>query len=174
MPTAHRIRTTGDSVPSPIADFPSLGSRYPVPPTLLLNVTDAGYAEPTGVQAQGIPVLLEGRDLAAIAPTGSGKTLAYLLPVFALMGAPGRAGEKQLQGEGSMKAKAAGGGARALVLAPTRELAQQISNEALKLAKGRKWKVVVLNKATGSALRDKAARRKVGAYAFRKQKQCNG
>ncbi|KZT57906.1 P-loop containing nucleoside triphosphate hydrolase protein [Calocera cornea HHB12733] len=148
MPTAHRIRCTGDDVPTPIAAFDELSSRYSIPSELLHNVTEAGYSEPTGVQTQGIPVLLEKRDLAAIAPTGSGKTLAYLLPIFGLLGAPVRSATNQV-------------GARALIVSPTRELAQQIHNEALKLAKGRKWKIVVLNKATANALRDKAARKKV-------------
>ena len=55
-----------------------------------------------------------------------------------------------------------GSGVRAIVLAPTRELAHQIHNECLKLAAGRKWRVVLFSKATASTLRDKNVRDKVG------------
>jgi ATP-dependent RNA helicase DDX52/ROK1 len=55
-----------------------------------------------------------------------------------------------------------GSGVRALVVAPTRELAQQIHNECLKLAQGRKWRTVLFSKATASTLADKAVRDKIG------------
>jgi len=55
-----------------------------------------------------------------------------------------------------------GSGVRAIVLAPTRELAHQIYNECLKLAVGRKWRVVLFSKATASTLRDKDVRNKLG------------
>lgn len=60
-----------------------------------------------------------------------------------------------------------GNGVRAIVLAPTRELAHQIYNECLKLAVGRKWRVVLFSKATASTLRDKSVRDKVGKSADR-------
>lgn len=56
----------------------------------------------------------------------------------------------------------AGQGVRAVVIAPTRELAHQIHNECLKLAQGRKWRIVLFSKATASTLADKAVRDKVG------------
>ena len=56
-----------------------------------------------------------------------------------------------------------GSGVRALVLAPTRELAHQIHNECLKLAQGRKWRIVLFSKATASTLADKAVRDQIGA-----------
>jgi len=67
-----------------------------------------GYKEPTPIQLQGIPVILEGRDLIGCAETGTGKTAAFLLPILK------RIAERQRPG------------IRALVLAPTRELALQI------------------------------------------------
>lgn len=55
-----------------------------------------------------------------------------------------------------------GNGVRAVVLAPTRELAHQIHNECLKLAVGRKWRAILFSKATANTLRDKNVRDKVG------------
>ena len=58
----------------------------------------------------------------------------------------------------------AGTGIRAIVLAPTRELAHQIYNECLKLAQGRKWRIVLFSKATAATLADKGVQDKVGAF----------
>lgn len=55
-----------------------------------------------------------------------------------------------------------GTGVRAVIIAPTRELAHQIHNECLKLAQGRKWRVVLFSKATANTLADKSVRDKVG------------
>ncbi|KJA18007.1 hypothetical protein HYPSUDRAFT_205736 [Hypholoma sublateritium FD-334 SS-4] len=93
-------------------------------------------------------ILLQNRDLVAISPTGTGKTLAYLLPIFARLGVPATNSDSP-------------GGVRAVVVVPTRELAHQIHNECLKLAQGRKWKIVLFSKATANALSQKAARDKV-------------
>ena len=76
-------------------------------PELLRAVGDAGYDEPTPIQAQAIPLALKGRDLIGLAQTGTGKTAAFTLPILhALLGGPRRL--------------------RALVLVPTRELAAQV------------------------------------------------
>lgn len=58
-PARHRITTTGDSVPAPITAFSELSERYSIPPLLLKNISAHGYEEPTGIQSQGIPILLE-------------------------------------------------------------------------------------------------------------------
>lgn len=77
-------------------------------PALLRAVRDQGYHAPTAVQAAALPPALAGRDLLALAQTGSGKTMAFALPLLQrLLDAPPRPGPQ------------------ALVLAPTRELAQQ-------------------------------------------------
>jgi ATP-dependent RNA helicase DDX52/ROK1 len=94
---------------------------------------------------------VQGRDIAAISPTGTGKTLAYLLPLFAQLEAPAAKSSTKLEH-----------GVRALIIAPTRELAAQIYNEMLKLAQGRKWRVVLFSKASASTLKDPAVRNKVG------------
>jgi len=71
-----------------------------------------GYTVPTPIQAQAIPLLLAGRDLLGCAQTGTGKTAAFAIPILTrLAGMPRREGLR---------------GPRALILAPTRELASQI------------------------------------------------
>ncbi|MDR7272112.1 superfamily II DNA/RNA helicase [Pelomonas saccharophila] len=84
--------------------FASLG----LAPTLLRAVRDQGYHAPTAVQSAALPPILAGADVLALAQTGSGKTAAFVLPLLQrLLTAPPRPGP------------------RALVLAPTRELAMQ-------------------------------------------------
>lgn len=86
-------------------------------PTLLEGVDSLGFAQPTPIQSEAIPHALEGRDLLACAATGSGKTAAFLLPILHRMVEQPR------------------GTTRALVLAPTRELALQIVEEAKALGR---------------------------------------
>jgi ATP-dependent RNA helicase RhlE len=82
-------------------------------PALLQALAEQGYANPTPIQAQSIPLLLEGRDMLGMAQTGTGKTAAFALPLLHRMAADPR--------------PAPAGGARVLVLAPTRELVSQIA-----------------------------------------------
>ncbi|KAF8559411.1 P-loop containing nucleoside triphosphate hydrolase protein [Imleria badia] len=145
-----RVTAKGSDVPPPITVFDDLLDRYKIAERLLSNLRDNQYKYPTGVQAHGIPILLDHRDLAAISPTGTGKTLSYLLAIMSSLKAP----VSSLKGT-------AGSGVRAIVLSPTRELAHQIYNECLKLAVGRKWRVVLYSKATASTLRDKNVKDKV-------------
>ncbi|KAL7750947.1 RNA-dependent ATPase rok1 [Sorochytrium milnesiophthora] len=126
----HQIRTYGDNVPPPFQSFQELATAYEVPEYLLANVKAAGYRQPTPIQMQAFPIVASGRDILACAPTGSGKTLAYLLSLLHLLQAPKKVGF------------------RACIIAPTRELAQQIQRELHKLTVGRKWKSCVLSKAT--------------------------
>jgi ATP-dependent RNA helicase RhlE len=85
---------------------------------LLRALEAAGHTEPTPIQAQAIPSVLEGRDILGIAQTGTGKTAAFALPVLhRLLETPGKPPKK---------------GCRVLVLSPTRELATQIA-ESFKL-----------------------------------------
>ena len=81
-------------------------------PELLRAVTEEGYTVPTPVQAQSIPLILEGRDVLAAAQTGTGKTAGFTLPT--------------LQRLMTSRSSAKRGKVRALVLTPTRELAAQI------------------------------------------------
>lgn len=85
-------------------------------PPLLEAVRRLGYVRPSPIQSRAIPVVLSGRDVIACAETGSGKTAAYLLP--------------------TLQRLAGGVGLRALVVAPTRELALQIEEVAHGLGEG--------------------------------------
>jgi ATP-dependent RNA helicase RhlE len=89
--------------------FTSLG----LGPSLVRAVADEGYETPTPIQLQAIPHVLDGRDVLACAQTGTGKTAAFMLPVLQRLAALPRDGR-----------------VRALVLAPTRELAIQIGERA--------------------------------------------
>ncbi len=79
---------------------------------LLRAVSDQGYSEPTPVQKQAIPVILEGKDILAGAQTGTGKTAGFTLPLLQLLNLRNNGGGKRP--------------VRALVLTPTRELAAQV------------------------------------------------
>jgi ATP-dependent RNA helicase RhlE len=96
-------------------------------PEFIRAVADQGYTEPTPVQAEAIPLVLAGRDLMAGAQTGTGKTAAFVLPMLQNLGEPNgdpRTGRRPI---------------RALVLAPTRELALQVE-ESVRVY-GRHWGV---------------------------------
>ncbi|KAG7450131.1 P-loop containing nucleoside triphosphate hydrolase protein [Guyanagaster necrorhizus] len=147
----HRVTSKGENVPEPANSFEHLAERYNISSLLKANLSKSGFMEPTSIQSHGIPILFESRDLAAISPTGTGKTLSYLLPVVSSLGAPISATEN---GKNCF-------GVRAVILAPTKELAHQIHNECLKLCHGRKWRVILFSKATANTLSDKPARDKV-------------
>ncbi len=95
---------TGDA---PAPTFADLGLR----PELLRVLTGLGYEEPTPIQREAIPAMLDGRDLLGQAATGTGKTAAFALPLLQRLGAAGSRGPQP----------------SALVLVPTRELAVQVS-----------------------------------------------
>lgn len=84
-------------------------------PSILKALEEEGYQNPTEIQQSAIPPILEGQDLRASAQTGTGKTAAFLLPAINKLTAP--SGKKWC-------------GPRILILAPTRELAMQISEKA--------------------------------------------
>ncbi len=94
---------------------PTRFSAYDLPPEVQAGITDAGYTECTPVQAKVLPLSLQGRDVAAQSQTGTGKTAAFLITVFS-----------RLLRRGPVD----GPKPRALIIAPTRELAVQIESEA--------------------------------------------
>ncbi|KAH0641060.1 hypothetical protein KY290_038331 [Solanum tuberosum] len=97
--------------PSPIESFPDMC----LDASIMKDIEKHGYTAPTSIQAQAMPVALSGRDLLGCAETGSGKTAAFSIPMIQHCLA-----QQPLQ---------RGDGPLALVLAPTRELAQQIEKE---------------------------------------------
>jgi ATP-dependent RNA helicase DDX52/ROK1 len=100
---------------------------------ILKNIEESAWKEPTPIQMQAIPIMLKGRDILASAPTGSGKTAAFVIPVLSKLRAPKKSG------------------VRALLLAPTKELAEQIHREATRLCAGRRIKISLLKKPTAAA-----------------------
>ena len=91
--------------------FEDLGLR----PEILRAVAEQGYTEPTPIQAQAIPVVLQGRDIMAGAQTGTGKTAGFTLPLL-----------HRLAAHASTSTSPAKHPIRALILTPTRELAAQV------------------------------------------------
>jgi ATP-dependent RNA helicase RhlE len=112
-------------------------------PTLIRGVEDLGFVRPTPIQSQAIPEALKGRDLLACAATGSGKTAAFLLPILHdLVDRPR-------------------GTTRALVLAPTRELALQILDDLQGLARHTGLKAAAVYGGVGMGPQETALRRGV-------------
>ncbi|KAG6391832.1 hypothetical protein SASPL_149593 [Salvia splendens] len=110
-----------------ILDFNCSFCFYSAPLSLPLSLShhksqaqQAGFSAPTPIQAQSWPIANQGRDIVAIAKTGSGKTLGYLIPGFIHL--------KEKRNNPKM-------GPTILVLSPTRELATQIQDEAVKFGK---------------------------------------
>jgi ATP-dependent RNA helicase RhlE len=96
-------------------------------------VADLGFSEPTPIQEQAIPFGLKNEDILAAAQTGTGKTLAYLLPIF----------DQMVSFWGSKRPKK-NRGPYALILSPTRELAQQIAQCAQTIAKITNFRVATV------------------------------
>src|SRR3954469_20358082 len=84
-------------------------------------IQDAGYTEPTPIQAAAIPEILAGHDLIGIAQTGTGKTAAFTLPILGRLASAIAAGTQR--------------GTKALIVAPTRELVVQIEENVRAYAK---------------------------------------
>ncbi|MCA1286086.1 DEAD/DEAH box helicase [Salipiger bermudensis] len=104
-------------------DFDMLG----LAPTLSEALKRNGFSEPTPIQNQAIPLALEGHDVLGLAQTGTGKTLAFGLPLIdGLLAQPGKPAPKTV---------------KALVLAPTRELVNQIADSLRQLTDGTKLRV---------------------------------
>src|SRR5512144_129383 len=108
-----------------MTEFSQLG----LSPATLQAVADTGYTTATPIQAEAVPVALQGRDVLGIAQTGTGKTAAFTLPMIDRLAA------------GRSKARMP----RALVIAPTRELADQVAASFEKYSKGQKltWALLI-------------------------------
>ncbi|MGB3148238.1 MAG: DEAD/DEAH box helicase [Paracoccaceae bacterium] len=100
-----------------LTDFNTLG----IAPRILENLNELGLTQPTPIQMEAIPQLLKGRDLLGLAQTGTGKTAAFGLPILSKLLELGRRPNPKT--------------VRALILAPTRELATQITDNLMAFAK---------------------------------------
>jgi len=109
-------------------------------PHLVQATKEMRYTEPTPIQKEAIPIILKGRDLIATAQTGTGKTAAFLLPILHRLISLDR------------------GTTRALIIAPTRELAQQIDDVCLGLAYHTQLRVGLLVGGTAMGPQEKALR----------------
>jgi len=119
-------------VENPVTSFYDMNIHRDVKSTIIKNIEKSDWKEPTPIQMQSIPILLNNHDILATAPTGSGKTAAYLLPALSI-----------LSKSTSLKTEK---GIKVLVIAPTKELVDQIHREANRLCNGRRYKISVLKK----------------------------
>ncbi len=119
---------------------PNAFEQFKLNRQLLDAIADAGYTEPTPIQAQAIPLATAGHDVLGIAQTGTGKTAAFVLPLLMKI--------KYAQGEDP----------RALILAPTRELVMQIAKAATELARHTDLRVVALYGGVGPKSQIEAVR----------------
>lgn len=111
--------TTNDSGAAPVR-FADFG----LDATILRALTDQGYVHPTPIQAQAIPVVLQGRDVMGAAQTGTGKTAGFSLPILQL-----------LMAQANTSMSPARHPVRALILTPTRELAVQVADNVAAYAR---------------------------------------
>jgi ATP-dependent RNA helicase RhlE len=118
--------------------FASIG----LPDLLVRTLAACRFTEPTDVQAEALPPALEGRDVLMLAPTGSGKTLAFALPVLADLLADRPRVQRASKGQRRQRTDAAprrvdpATRLRAIVLSPTRELAQQVARDIADVIRG--------------------------------------
>ncbi|KAF2970103.1 hypothetical protein GQX73_g3476 [Xylaria multiplex] len=123
------ISTKGGLLPNPMRNWKESG----LPRRLLDIVAKVGYDEPTPVQRAAIPIALQARDLIGVAVTGSGKTAAFLLPLLVY-----------ISDLPPLDEITKNDGPYSLIIAPTRELVQQIETEAKKFAEPLGFTVVSL------------------------------
>ncbi|XP_041478542.1 probable ATP-dependent RNA helicase DDX23 [Lytechinus variegatus] len=115
------ISTKGGHIPSPIRFW----DEYGLPKHILDIINDVGYKDPTPIQRQAIPIGLQNRDVIGVAETGSGKTAAFLIPLLVWITTLPKIERDDDADQGPY----------AIILAPTRELAQQIEEETIKFGK---------------------------------------
>ncbi|HKI57052.1 MAG TPA: DEAD/DEAH box helicase [Trueperaceae bacterium] len=113
---------------------------YRFDPRIGAGIAAAGYVSPTPIQEQALPPVLAGRDVLGLAQTGTGKTAAFVLPIL----------QRLLDGPR--------GRARALVVAPTRELAEQIHRDVVTLGKATGLRSVTVYGGVGFAQQEQALR----------------
>lgn len=117
--------TESTSTAAPAADAPSRTfADFALHPLLLQSIAETGYTTPTPIQAQAIPVVVAGRDVMGAAQTGTGKTAAFTVPIL-----------HRLMPLANASASPARHPVRALILTPTRELADQVYESVKRYSK---------------------------------------
>ncbi|KAI9008905.1 P-loop containing nucleoside triphosphate hydrolase protein [Phycomyces nitens] len=111
------ISTKGGGIPRPIRSWKESG----LPDNVLKIIDHVGYKDPTPIQRQAIPIGIQCRDIIGVAETGSGKTASFVIPLLVYISDLPKLTEENMSD-----------GPYALIMAPTRELAQQIEQETLK------------------------------------------
>uniref|UniRef100_A0A3Q2E848 Probable ATP-dependent RNA helicase DDX23 n=1 Tax=Cyprinodon variegatus TaxID=28743 RepID=A0A3Q2E848_CYPVA len=117
----YSITTKGGKIPNPIRNW----KEYSLPAHILEVIDKCGYKDPTPIQRQAIPIGLQNRDIIGVAETGSGKTAAFLIPLLVWITTLPKIDRIEDSDQGPY----------AVILAPTRELAQQIEEETIKFGK---------------------------------------
>ncbi len=115
--------------------------QFSLDPRINAGIKAAGYVTPTPIQQQAIPVVLQGRDVLGLAQTGTGKTAAFMLPIL------------QRLTKGPLRK------VRVLVVAPTRELAEQIAQTSITLSQRMKLSTVTVYGGVGKSPQVNALRR---------------
>lgn len=114
----YNITIKGGKIPEPIRNWKESGIQK----ELLEIIDKVGYKDPTPIQRQAIPIGMQNRDIIGVAETGSGKTLAFLIPLLSWIQSLPKIERNEDADQGPY----------AIILAPTRELAQQIEEETVK------------------------------------------
>lgn len=114
----YSVTIKGGKVPEPVRNW----KEASLPVEILEIIEKVGYIEPTPIQRQAIPIGLQNRDIIGVAETGSGKTLAFLLPLLVWIQSLPKIERMEDVDQGPY----------AIIMAPTRELAQQIEEETNK------------------------------------------
>ncbi|KAG1658975.1 hypothetical protein FOA52_008297 [Chlamydomonas sp. UWO 241] len=126
----YNISYKGNPGIMPIRNWDEAG----LPKELVKAIDKVGYKKPSPIQMAAIPLGLKGRDVIGVAETGSGKTAAFMLPMLAYILKQAPMDEAYILKQPPMDEVRCADGPYAVVLAPTRELAQQIEEDAIKLA----------------------------------------
>jgi ATP-dependent RNA helicase RhlE len=118
--------------------------EFKLMPALLSQLEKMRFETPTPIQEQAIPVVLEGRDVMGLAQTGTGKTAAFSLPILNQLSTTGRKGP-----------------VRALIIAPTRELVEQINDSIMEFGKNMNIRSMVVYGGVGHAKQESQLKRGV-------------
>eukprot|EP01135_Chromosphaera_perkinsii_P008566 Nk52_evm8s1401 gene=Nk52_evmTU8s1401 len=116
----YNIASRGGNIPNPLRSW----KESLIPHNILRTIDKLGYKEPTPIQRQAIPIGLQNRDIIGVAETGSGKTAAFVIPMLVWISMQERNTAEDVEL-----------GPFAIIMAPTRELANQIEEETVKFAR---------------------------------------